>query len=343
MSEVIKLLRRSWGLIGHRRELRHATVYPSHHGHTKGDIVWSKAFVCGMADVYPPRTSSFHRQLIVSMRLYQREIENSPAPIVPVYVVGSHVREFVEDVFPKISRKIALVTGDADYPVPTSVLGSKDAAIRFLNDERLAGAWMQNLDIEHPKAFPLPIGLDLHSAHINKDRDGQCGENSHEPNSQENQARTISNQALPFAQRHQKVFTHFTVNTNPSVRLEWLEYLKNERFSDAPEGTIERPKLWGKMARSQFVASPPGGGMDCHRTWEALVLGSAPIVQHFAPMAPMFEDLPVWQINCVSEITPESLRQKSIEISRKIENEEYDFNKLTVGWWKNFLNRQVAK
>ncbi len=343
MSELIKLLRRSWGKIRHRRALQYATIYPSHFGTTKGDIVWSKAFVCGMADVDPPKTASFHRQLIVSMRHYDREIENSPEPIVPVYVVGSHVREFVEELFPKITRKIALVTGDADDPVPTSVLGSRDAAERFLNDERLAGAWMQNLVIEHAKAFPLPIGLDLHSAHINKHRKWQTSENGLEPNFQEGQVHTIADQAPPYAQRDQNVFTHFTVNTNPTVRSEWLEYLKSQNFSEAPEGTIARTELWRKMASSQFVASPPGGGMDCHRTWEALVLGSVPIVQHFAPMAPLFEDLPVWQVKSVREVTPDSLRRKSEEVSRKIDNDEYDFDKLTVGWWKKFLDRQVTE
>jgi hypothetical protein len=28
-----------------------------------------------------------------------------------------------------------------------------------------------------------------------------------------------------------------------------------------------------------FVASPYGGGPDCHRTWEALILGCIPIVK----------------------------------------------------------------
>jgi hypothetical protein len=28
-----------------------------------------------------------------------------------------------------------------------------------------------------------------------------------------------------------------------------------------------------------YVLSPPGNGIDCHRTWEALFLGSIPIVK----------------------------------------------------------------
>lgn len=332
----------SWELIRNRSRLQNATVYPSHFGHTTDGTIWSKAFVCGLADVYPPKTSSDLRHLIVSMRHYLREIEISEEPITPVYVVGSRLREFAEDVFPKVTRKIALITGDADDSVPTSALGSMEAAERFLDDQRLAGAWMQNLDIQHPKAFPLPIGLDFHSLHINKAGPWHRHEEGLEPNTQESQVQRIANQAPPFNQRELKVFTHFTVETQPAVRSEWLEYLKTQSFSEAPVGTIERPTLWRNMANTQFVASPPGGGMDCHRTWEALVLGSAPIVQHFPPMTQMFEDLPVWQVKCVSEVTPENLRRKANEISRKIQEDQYDFKKLTVGWWKDFLNRQVA-
>jgi hypothetical protein len=29
-----------------------------------------------------------------------------------------------------------------------------------------------------------------------------------------------------------------------------------------------------------FVASPPGNGLDCHRTWEAMYLGVVPLVEN---------------------------------------------------------------
>ena len=34
---------------------------------------------------------------------------------------------------------------------------------------------------------------------------------------------------------------------------------------------LERRALWAQYGESAFVASPPGNGFDCHRTWEALV------------------------------------------------------------------------
>ena len=36
---------------------------------------------------------------------------------------------------------------------------------------------------------------------------------------------------------------------------------------------------WLQHAHFAFVASPSGNGLDCHRTWEALLLRSIPIVK----------------------------------------------------------------
>ncbi len=339
---TFKRIRRSWDLWRNRHSLRGATVYDSTLAHTTGDTVWSKAFICGMADVYPPRTSSNLRHLIVTMDHFEREIEESEKQVTAVYIVGSQVREFVDTIFPKITKKIAIITGNAIQSVPVSVLGSSQSARRFLDDDRLAGAWIQNLDIKHPKAFPLPLGLDFHNLHINTH--GPWHRNSHvqSPNEQERQIKTIAEEALPFAQRQPAVFTHFTVETQPVVRSEWLDYFEDQSFAQTPTGSIERSELWRKMAGAQFVASPPGAGMDCHRTWEALVLGSVPIIQRFPHMAGMFEDLPVWQVENVSEVTPENLQLKAHEVSAKLEENQYNFRKLTVGWWKEQLVRKTT-
>lgn len=56
-------------------------------------------------------------------------------------------------------------------------------------------------------------------------------------------------------------------------------------FSDEPFSrhvTIEkeelnRSELWRRHGNYAFVISPPGHGLDCHRTWEALALGCIPI------------------------------------------------------------------
>lgn len=39
------------------------------------------------------------------------------------------------------------------------------------------------------------------------------------------------------------------------------------------------PEQYRQSVReSMFVLSPPGRGLDCHRTWEAIYLGAVPVI-----------------------------------------------------------------
>ena len=58
--------------------------------------------------------------------------------------------------------------------------------------------------------------------------------------------------------------------------------------------------------QSQFVLSPLGAGFDCHRTWEALLLGCIPIVKA-AKINDLFEGLPVITVHDWNEINPNFL------------------------------------
>ncbi|CAK0837124.1 unnamed protein product [Prorocentrum cordatum] len=41
---------------------------------------------------------------------------------------------------------------------------------------------------------------------------------------------------------------------------------------------MKRADFWAETAKHRFVASPPGAGMDSHRTWEVIALGGIPLV-----------------------------------------------------------------
>ena len=76
-----------------------------------------------------------------------------------------------------------------------------------------------------------------------------------------------------------ELLVSFNDDTNPSERTLAREIAR--KISGAyvvPSGTP--PKQYRTLVkRSSFVLSPPGNGADCHRTWEAIYLGSVPIVK----------------------------------------------------------------
>ena len=51
-----------------------------------------------------------------------------------------------------------------------------------------------------------------------------------------------------------------------------------------------------EMAQCKFTFSPRGFGIDCYRTWEALLVGSIPVIKS-SHLDFMYEGLPVLIVN----------------------------------------------
>lgn len=86
-------------------------------------------------------------------------------------------------------------------------------------------------------------------------------------------------QGLPHtSKRPIRILSSFSIETNPKERSKALEYSKSSSdVFQMPAFTSPR-KYREMLSNSAFVLSPPGNGVDCHRTWEAIYLGAIPIV-----------------------------------------------------------------
>ena len=93
---------------------------------------------------------------------------------------------------------------------------------------------------------------------------------------------------------------------------------------------VSRLETWTNQSKYAFVLSPLGHGMDCHRTWEALILGCIVIVKT-SPLDSLYENLPVLIVNDWSEIT-ENLLKETIE---KFKETVFDYNRITLKYWIN--------
>jgi hypothetical protein len=86
---------------------------------------------------------------------------------------------------------------------------------------------------------------------------------------------------------------------------------------------------WELQSQFQFVLSPHGAGLDCHRTWEALLLGCIPIIKK-AKINDLFVDLPVIEVEDWKEINRPKLEKWFLEIQQK----PFNLEKLTNRYWK---------
>lgn len=106
---------------------------------------------------------------------------------------------------------------------------------------------------------------------------------------------------------------------------------------------VTSSKCYDQWKDFKFVLSPKGAGLDCHRTWEVLAMGSIPIVLS-SSIDDVFKDLPVVIVNSWSEINEDFLHNKYDEIMKKKEQNKYKMEKLQVDYWtKKFQSKMKHK
>jgi hypothetical protein len=214
--------------------------------------------------------------------------------------------QFVEQALPRIQARFALLTGDEDWAIP----GSFDGSNQLLADPRIVCWFTQNYDgsVAHEKLRPLPIGIDFHT--ISNRR--KWGHWPATPAAQEAELDAIRERALPNAQRLLRVHADFHFNKHKQQNWGDDRHAVQRALTGNPAvqfqiKKVPRSELWREKTRYAFVVSPHGNGLDCHRTWESLVLGNIVIVKR-SSLDPLYEGLPVVIVDDWREITEPNLR-----------------------------------
>ena len=84
---------------------------------------------------------------------------------------------------------------------------------------------------------------------------------------------------------------------------------------------------------SYFVISPPGNGIDCHRTWEAFYHKTIPVIER---KFYLFEhlNLPVFVVDSIEDFLILSSREKK-EIYKNIFQSRYE--NIFMQWWLDLI------
>jgi hypothetical protein len=143
-----------------------------------------------------------------------------------------------------------------------------------------------------------------------------------------------------------KIFNDYTTTNagkswrvgNFNTRLECLEFMKKNKNNfervgieiDIVEKRITQEQSWKKYKESRFVLSPPGNGYDCHRHFEAIVLGAIPIFIKTPFMtSTVYAGFPYIELNSIKELTPELLNNyKYVEFDKKMLEVQYWVDKI---------------
>ncbi len=220
-----------------------------------------------------------------------------------VYVVTPLLDTFFKGIHPYIKNPYILVTHDDDNPIPGEY-GS------LLSDDKVIAWFAQNVQkATHPKLHPLPIGI--------PNKRWWCGDIA------------ILNKktAEPPKNRDILLYMNFNIDTNREERQFVYNIFKSKPYCLKVQGRSFEEYL-DDLQRTQFVLSPRGHGLDCHRTWECLLMGAIPIVKT-SDLDPQFENLPVLIVNNWKEISPRFLRQKYAEMQLNT----YQMEKIFLPYW----------
>lgn len=302
----------------------------------KTHYIWNFGLVtsCNVGVPHNPR-HYFSSQVALDPQAYQN-IKSGDI----VWVCSLLISEFYEKIFPQIQVPFVLVVNDSDASFPTDCL-PRETLDAMLAHDNVIHIFAQNCTYQGPsqKISPIPIGIDFHTIAY-KGANGGWGVVG-SPKQQEAFLCQLLQDAPPTHQRKCRVFVDFQhADTMHGEYKRYLQFgedrtsiFKRLLSSGVIDHTIWMPrdKLWKKKVQYAFTVSPPGNGLDCHRTWEDLALGCIVIIKS-SPIDSLYEGLPVVIVQDWSEVNAENLQKWLIQYGDASTSPTYR-EKLTNRYW----------
>ncbi|AGE56175.1 exostosin [Paramecium bursaria Chlorella virus NE-JV-1] len=210
-----------------------------------------------------------------------------------------------------LQNAMTIVTGYSDHSIGTQ-------EIDILQRLTLRSWFANNIDLLHPKLVAVPLGLP-------NEVDFPIYGNTRRLHDIAQEPKMIKNIA----------YMNFKIETFPSERKQVFD-----AFSILPwvtTGTIDltengHRKYLKEIRDHKFCLCPRGNGVDTHRLWECLYLGTIPICKRSETLR-QFEDLPILFVDDWSEVTPEYLDK----IYDNFMNRDFDVQKMTMSYWRRRL------
>lgn len=234
-----------------------------------------------------------------------------------IYIHNTALERFVHELLPKIEVPFVLVSGDTDRTIPDDC---HITCSQILESPFLIRWYCQNCTkTDNPKLVQLPIGMDFHTLARGNHAWGPKQTLEEQTRSVESLARLpVEKRTLCYANFQFLMHTRYAWDRRSAI----VEVPRELVYYEPRP--VPRMDSWANMIQHKYVISPHGNGLDCHRTWEALMLGCIPIVKT-SPLDPMYEGLPVLIVNKWSDVTPELL-ESFVPVRTSTE-------KLTLDYW----------
>jgi hypothetical protein len=105
-------------------------------------------------------------------------------------------------------------------------------------------------------------------------------------------------------------------------------YILQENIKEFGRGSVSNDHFYNMISMSKFTLCPRGCGIDSYRIWDAICLGSIPIVEKYSGHE-QFSDLPILFVNDYEIINEDFLNEKYTEFMQK----DFCYDKLFFQYW----------
>lgn len=209
-----------------------------------------------------------------------------------VFVKSDKLDTFFASVHANITCQYILISHNSDASAPGEFAS-------YLDDERIVCWFGQNPSITgHDKFIPIPIGVANRYV-------GQTGAVSHfqhyASGTKAEKTCLVGINFNPGTNRPEREVVYNTFQAKPFCR---------DISSGSHVAYLEN------MHKAKYILSPTGNGLDCHRTWEALIVGSIPILKSSC-LNPLLEDLPAIIVDDWSVINEAFLSDQYNELNQR--------------------------
>ena len=193
--------------------------------------------------------------------------------------------------------------------------GDKVPKLKYLEEltKRKIYVFATNIDFLDEYIEPIPIGIE--NAHYKKNGDIDYYNSINMGNRKK--------------EKNNIIFASFAVNTEIRKKYEKILYkYKIENINNLSLGEYRN-----KLNDSYFIISPPGNGIDCHRTWEALYHNTIPVIEKKYYLFSHI-NLPILTVDKLEEFLNYS-KEKKLKIYDNL-TKKYN-ERIYMQWWINHI------
>jgi hypothetical protein len=227
-----------------------------------------------------------------------------------IFVKADVLSKFFSSAFKSIPKPFVLITHNSDKSAPAQFK-------EHLSNSKIIMWYASNPSLQnHQKLSPIPIGL---------------GNRKWATGNLDKFISAFNTSRKPWLQRTSLLYVNFDVRTNRIQREKALSQASKIPYVQIIKQRISFETYLEQIGNAKFVLSPPGNGLDCHRTWEAVLMGAVPIVLT-SGLDPLFLKTRSIVIDDWSKLTQDFLLSFNFSL-----NDQLPSDVLYARYWREIL------